>query len=163
MSLYAAIALLGIIAVVQSSFLARLDATAVHPNLMLLAVISWSLLRGSREGLVWGFAGGLALDLLSGGPLGLNAFLLTLAGYVSGLGEARIFRGNPLLPTAIVAGVTIGVFALTIGVLAFTNRAVPLGDVLWQVVAPTLALNLVAGPLVYRAIRWLSEQPGIES
>ena len=162
MSLYAAVALLGIIAIVQSSVLARLDATAVHPNLMLLTVMAWSLLRGSREGLVWGFAGGLALDLLSGGPLGLNAFLLTLAGYASGFGEARVFRGNALLPALIIVGVTVALFALTVVALAFTGRAVPLADTLWQVLAPSLTLNLIASPLVYRAMRWLSHQVGGE-
>src|SRR5512143_234247 len=107
MSLYATVALLGLLAVVQSSVLTRVDPSTLHPNLMLLAVIAWALQRGSREGLTWGFVGGLALDVVSGVPLGLNALILTAAGYLAGLGEARIFRTNFILPVLIIAALTI--------------------------------------------------------
>ncbi len=58
-------------------FLAMLETTlspyvrplGVHPDLVTLAVLSWSLLRGTREGAVWAVIGGMGLDLLSAGPI----------------------------------------------------------------------------------------------
>ena len=64
MNLYAAILLLSAVAIAQSTVMPHLTIMGVKPDLMLLAVMSWSLLRGSEEGLVWAFIGGLALDLL---------------------------------------------------------------------------------------------------
>src|SRR5438270_1734485 len=104
---YATISLLGLIAVVQSSLLARFAAPGCQPNMMLLTVIAWSLQRGSREGMVWGFTGGLVLDLLTNTPFGMNALLLSLAGFFAGLGEARVFRTNYLLPLFIIVAISL--------------------------------------------------------
>jgi rod shape-determining protein MreD len=43
----------------------------VRPNLPLIVVTAWGLLRGSGEGIWWGLGTGLALDLFSGVPLGM--------------------------------------------------------------------------------------------
>ncbi len=162
MSPYATIALLGMIAVVQSTLLTRADASSLHPQLMLLVVISWSLLRGSREGALWGFVGGIALDLLSGVPLGLNAALLTLAGYGAGWGEAKVFRTNLALPVFIISAITIGYVVIQSLVLQALGHPIPWIDLIVRLLAPTLVLNLLASPLVYRPLRWLSQHTGQE-
>jgi|SRR5712692_623406 len=162
MNPYATIALLGLVAIFQSAVLARLDANGLHPDLTLLSVISWSLLRGSREGMSWGFIGGLALDLLSGVPLGLNALLLTLAGYLAGLGEATVFRNNVILPALIIASISLGYFAAQFITAQWLGHPLPLIDSLLRVALPTLFLNLLASPVVFRALRWLSHHTGYE-
>lgn len=162
MSAYATVALLGLLAVVQSSLLTRVDPSGLHPNLMLLAVVAWALQRGSREGLTWGFIGGLALDVVSGVPLGLNALILTAAGYLAGLGEARIFRTNFILPVLIIAALTVGAYAAGFAYLILSGRAVPVDESALYVLAPSLVLNLIASPLVFRPIAWLSHSLGHE-
>jgi rod shape-determining protein MreD len=159
---YATIALLGLVAIVQSTFLARLDPSGVHPDLTLLTVISWSFLRGSREGVGWGFVGGLALDLLSGAPLGLNAILMTVAGYLAGLGEARVFRSNIILPIFIISSVSLGYFAVQFVAMQFLGRSLPLLETFLFVALPTVALNLLASPFVFHLLRWLSFHTGHE-
>lgn len=162
MNPYAIISLLGLIAVVQSTLLTRIDASGLHPNLMLLCVIAWSLLRGSREGIWWGFTGGLALDLLSAVPLGLNALLMSLAGYLAGLGESKVFRTNYILPVFVVGAISLGYNAVQFAVLQWMGRAIPWLETLLRVIAPTLILNLLVSPLVFRPLRWLSHQTGRE-
>ena len=159
---YAAISLLGLIAVAQSALLARLSPNGWYPNLMLLSVIAWSLQRGPREGLSWGFVGGLALDLLSGAPLGLNALLLTICGYLAGLGESRIFRTNFILPIVFVFTMTIGYWVVQVLILQLAGTPLPWLETGAWVMLPTLALNLVFSPLVFRPLRWLSHHTGRE-
>jgi rod shape-determining protein MreD len=159
---YAVISLLGLIAVTQTSILARISSHGWYPNLMLLSVIAWSLQRGPREGMLWGFAGGIALDLLSGAPLGLNVILLTLCGYLAGLGESRIFRTNFILPIVFVIVMTIGYYAMQVMILQFMGTPLPWLDTVIWVLLPSLALNLVFSPVVFRPLRWLSHHTGRE-
>ena len=159
---YATIALLGLVAIVQSTVLTRADSSGLYVQLMLLVVISWSLLRGSREGMLWGFIGGLALDLLSAVPLGLNAGLLTLAGYAAGWGEAKVFRANLLLPVFIVAAITLAYAISQALLLQVLGHPVPWVPWFVRVVLPTLLLNLLVSPVVYRPLRWLSQHTGQE-
>lgn len=162
MNPYATISLLGLIAIVQSSILARMDASGVHPDLTLLCVIAWSMLRGSRQGVVWGFVGGLALDLLSGAPLGMNALLMTLAGYLAGLGDAKVFRSNVILPMFIISALSLGYFAAQVMILSWLGQSLPLVNAALRVALPTLALNLLASPIVFRLLRWLNHHTGFE-
>jgi len=159
---YAAISLLGLIAVTQSAVLARISPNGWYPNLMLLSVIAWSLQRGPREGMTWGFVGGIALDFLSGAPLGLNAMLLTICGYLAGLGESRIFRTNFILPIVFVIAMTIGYYVLQVVILQFVGTPLPWLETIAWVLLPALGLNLVFSPVVFRPLRWLSRHTGRE-
>jgi rod shape-determining protein MreD len=159
---YATISLLGLIAVAQASILTRLTAGGWYPNLMLLSVIAWSLQRGSREGMVWGFAGGLAIDLLSNTPFGMNALLLTLAGFFAGLGEARVFRANFLLPIFIIVAITLGYFVAQSILFQIIGRPWPWLEITVSIVLPGVVFNLLVSPLVFRPLRWLSRHTGRE-
>lgn len=162
MSPYAAVTLLGLVAVLQSSILTRVDASTLHPDVMLLTITAWALQRGSREGVVWGFFGGLALDALSGTPLGVNASIFSLAGYLAGLGEARVFRTNFVLPALIIAGLTVLVFAAQCAYVFISGHTLALETAVISVLAPSLVLNLLTSPIIFRPIRWLSRSYGHE-
>jgi rod shape-determining protein MreD len=162
MSVYVVFPLFAVLAILQSSLLARLDVSGLYPNVTLLTVIAWGLLRGPREGLWWGFVGGLCLDFVSSLPFGFHAFVLTWAGYLSGLGESRLFRSNVALPVFFVVSLSLG-YALT-QMLALQWRGAHFAwlDVTLTIVLPTLALNLLTGPLVFFPLRWLNRRTGRE-
>jgi len=159
-NIYASILLLISIALIQSTVMPHLTLWGVKPDLMLLVVISWSLLRGAREGIVWGFIGGLCLDLFSGVPLGLSALALMIVSFFSGLGEATVFRTHVILPLATV------LFASLIYDFIFLLMLKALGwPVVWldsftRLVLPASLLNVLLTPLVYPTIRWLHRKTG---
>lgn len=66
--------------VLQFSFLPLISIYGVVPDLLVLATVSFSFLRGSAWGALIGFSLGLMQDLSAGAFFGLNAFLLTLIG-----------------------------------------------------------------------------------
>jgi rod shape-determining protein MreD len=66
-TLYWSIPLMLVAAIAQSTLFRHLDLFGAVPNLVLAISVAWTLLRGTHEGLLWAFTGGLALDLLSGG------------------------------------------------------------------------------------------------
>ena len=100
-----AAALLFMVVVIQLSVLANVDIFGGHPNLILVAVVSVSLLRGAVFGAVAGFCAGLLADTGVLGTLGFTALLLTLAAYWTGrYGETtgRDRAHAPLLSIAVI-------------------------------------------------------------
>jgi len=160
MNLYAAILLLGAVAIAQSTAMPHLTIMGVKPDLMLLAVMSWSLLRGSEEGLVWAFIGGLALDLLSGAPFGASTLALMAVSFFSGLGEVRIFRTHIVLPLLTALFATIVYDLLFLFLLQMSGWPVAWLDNLVKVILPSALLNMALSPIVYQILRWLHRATG---
>jgi len=124
----------------------RLELGGGRPNVVLLLVVAWGLLRGIEEGALAGLLGGLALDLVSGTPFGLQTILLGWIGGAAALGEATMARGGlgMLFGTAILATVTYHV-VLVIALRAF-GWDWPGGMRLVNILVPTIFLNCVCVP-----------------
>jgi rod shape-determining protein MreD len=152
---YAVFSLLAAVALLQSSVLYRFSLVGARLNLMLLVVVSWSLLRGAREGIVWGFIGGLALDFLSGAPIGSCALALTLTGYLASLGQLTLYRTSPPFPSVVALGTSVIYDIALMMVLSTTGRPTVWQEVLIGVTMPTAVLGSLMMPLVYRGLTWL--------
>ena len=85
-------------ALLQGSVVPFVSIAGARPNLPVLVAASWSVAAGAREAVWWAFVGGLAADLLSGGPLGALALASLLPVAAIGLGESG------LRPRSIVGG-----------------------------------------------------------
>lgn len=153
MNLYVAVLLLAGIALLQTTLATHLSVFGGKPQFMLLAVVSWSLLRGGREGVVWGFIGGLMLDLLSGAPFGVITLPLTLAGYLAGVGEISIFRTNFLLPGTVVLLATLFYNVVFLFLLQLLGQPVEWGVAVIHVIPSVVLLNLLILPLFYLSLR----------
>jgi rod shape-determining protein MreD len=161
-NIYASILLLISVALIQSTVMPHLTLWGVKPDLMLLVVISWSLLRGAREGIVWGFIGGLCLDLLSGAPFGLSALALLIVSFFSGLGEATVFRTYIMLPLATVFVASLIYDLIFLLALRTLGWSVAWLDSFIRLVLPASLLNVLLTPLVYPTMRWLHRKTGQE-
>ncbi len=159
-NIYASILLLIGVALVQSTVMPHLTLWGVKPDLMLLVVISWSLLRGTREGIVWGFIGGLCLDLFSGAPFGSSALALLIASFFSGLGQATVFHTHVILPLATVFLASLIYDFTFLLVLKVLGWPVVWLDSFIRLVLPASLFNVLLTPLVYPAIRWLHRKTG---
>ena len=84
--------------ILQSSLLPLIAYNGVSPDILLIVVISFSLLRGSHFGFLMGFSAGLLEDLASGTFFGMNTFCKMILGYVFGLVEHKVFKENFFLP-----------------------------------------------------------------
>src|SRR2546425_10729661 len=70
---------------------------AAHPSLPLLVAGAWALAAGAREAVWWAFVGGVASDLLSGGPLGATALATLPPVAAIRVRERGLARATPLL------------------------------------------------------------------
>ncbi|MFH1368606.1 MAG: rod shape-determining protein MreD [Elusimicrobiota bacterium] len=71
--------------VIQFSFTQFFSIAGLSPNFLLIILIYIGLIYGPMPGQVFGFAWGLAWDIMSLDLFGSHAFLLTCAGFGSGL------------------------------------------------------------------------------
>jgi rod shape-determining protein MreD len=75
------LALLGV-CLLQSAVIPRLAIGGIRPDLFLVLTFGLSLSAGPEVATAAGFLVGLYQDSLSGAPLGLNAFTLSLIGFL---------------------------------------------------------------------------------
>ncbi|MCA9977824.1 MAG: rod shape-determining protein MreD [Anaerolineales bacterium] len=78
-TIYLAIRVMLLLAVVQTAVLPRFPILGLVPQLPFLVALAWGLLRGMNEGIIWAFIGGLLLDLFSIAPMGATSFSFMLA------------------------------------------------------------------------------------
>ena len=132
----------------------------VIPDLVLVLVVSWGLVRGSEEGMIWGLLGGLSLDLLSGTPVGTHCLILTLIGFVAGIGRQSPFQSRFLVP---LFAITIATLAYTLSIALILRLAgwpLAISPALLDVVVASIITNGIIMPFVYFAVARLYEARG---
>jgi len=148
------------IALIQTTVLSRVSVLGARPNLMLLVVLIWAMVRGLDEGAVWAFVGGLIVDLLSGGPFAGTALALVAAAYLAGQSLVEGV-GSDAVRAIIMAvlGVLMYHIALLI-VLSWTGHPVSWGFSLTRVAGPSIVLNGLLAPVLLQPLSWLERVTG---
>lgn len=82
------------IALIQSTVLDYAVVYGVKPNLMLVFLVCFALLRGNVEGAVVGFFTGLVQDIVSGKVMGFYSLLGLYLGVTVGSLNRRLYREN---------------------------------------------------------------------
>ncbi|MBU0492982.1 MAG: rod shape-determining protein MreD [Chloroflexi bacterium] len=141
------ILVLGSAALFQSTVLPAISlplvSMGVRPSLVLLLVVSWSIVRGGMDGAVWGFIGGLMIDLLSGGPLGASTLALTLVGLFTGMAEVNLSRHNQIFPTTITFGASLVYDLICMAMWSLAGWRFAFADTFLAIVLPTAILNVL--------------------
>jgi rod shape-determining protein MreD len=153
-NLYLTIPLLTIIALFQTVVLARVELWGARPNLMLLVVLIWSIVRNLDEGLVAALIGGLILDLFSGGPPGLMALGMLAAAFLAGQEWGRGV-GFPIITlwfSTLISVLAYHVVLLT--VLSWTRYSVDWVTAFLYIAAPSALLNAVLAPFIRPILSW---------
>jgi rod shape-determining protein MreD len=81
MDAFKAAALLFLAVLVQESILGGYSPLGGSPDVLLVALLSIALLRGSVFGAIAGFGAGFLVDVANLGTLGFTSLLLTVAGF----------------------------------------------------------------------------------
>ena len=119
----------------------QFSASGVKPDLVVVAVVVWSVVQGLPEGLAWAVIGGVMLGLFSGYPM-LPVMPLVLVAGLAALGARgwrryRIFAALLFVPLA-----TIVYDAATLGILQLFDVPVGWVALFQQRVLPTAPLNM---------------------
>src|SRR3954470_9722000 len=108
--------LLALVALIEASVLPIILPTLLHvnvrPDLLVLLVVAVTLAGSLQDGVIWGFCGGLLLDLLAGLPLGTNALCLVGVALLANFGTSNPFRAHLVMPVGMAAGGTLFYYLL---------------------------------------------------
>jgi rod shape-determining protein MreD len=132
----------------------------VHPNLVLVAVVAVTVVKGFGPGVAWAFVAGLTANLLTRDPLGsIPLGLLVVAAATAG--GARMFgRLSWAYPVAAVALGSLVVDAISLGVLLMVDPPLSGAPPVQRIAAAAL-LNAVIAAIVILPARALIERAGV--
>jgi rod shape-determining protein MreD len=154
-------------AVFQVSAAPQLTPTDSTPDLVLILVVALAVQRGPETAAVAGFGGGLLIDSITGGWIGLSSLLYVCVGWAVGRrlqsdedamlapsGASPIgFQRELAYTVAAAIGVQVGLAALQ-GLL---GEGLPLGFTINHVIIPAVVLTTVFAmpvlPLLQRLLR----------
>jgi rod shape-determining protein MreD len=153
MTLYLVVPFLVIVVILQATIMPHLTVMGVFADLPVLLVVCWGLLRGPREGIIWGFIAGVAVDVVSGAPFGAATLSMLLVGLLAGLGKNSVFAAHIVFP---VIAVFLGAILYNVSFLLIvwiSGRDVAWLDSFLRIVLPAALLNAVLAPIVFLPMR----------
>ena len=137
-------------ALLQGSVVPFVTIAGARPNLVVLVAASWAVAAGAREAIWWAFLGGIAMDLLSGGPMGAMALASLLPVAALGLTETP---GRPR------SGATGGVLVAIASAAAAILYAVILAIVGVQLPDLAALVGTTVGGAIYNAALAIATYP----
>lgn len=151
--------LLVLATLLQSALFSEVTIFGARPNLPLVLVIAWTVLRGGREGLIWGLAGGLLLDFYSAAPFGSFTIAMLVVALVASLIEELPFQ--PTVLVVVIATLFLSPLFHFVAMVTMQSlgRNVAWGY-RWVLLAPAALLDGALILLLYRALRLLSSLAG---
>ncbi len=150
MNPYISVLFLIFLALLQSTAWPGLQIGAVWPDVLLLVVMSWALLRRSDEALGWAFVGGIAADLLSHGPFGASVVGLIAVALIAGVAAGGVFRDRTVLPVVTAFVGTLAFHGVTVLALVVARERVDALDALFRLALPSAVYNAALSLFVYR-------------
>jgi len=143
--------------ILQTTLFQHLAIQSIFPNTALIIVVSYALLRGSKEGCIVGLCTGLLFDIFFGTAAGYYTLLFLGISYFTGRSQKNFYRENYLLPIlfcAMAAGIFESIHFFTELVLRKD------GDILFflvKIFLPTIVYTAVVTIPIYRILFGINE------
>ena len=122
----------------------------------LIIVVYAALQRNAIRAVFFGTFAGLAVDALSGGLLGSNAFAKTLIAYMVSELARRVYMDNLLLRIPVIAGASLIDDLVYYGVHRLLGQE-PAGQV-FVIVSYTLIGTTIAGTMIYILLDYVASE-----
>ena len=140
-------------ALLQVVIVSSLIVAGGAPDLLLVVVVALALLRGSVPGALLGFTGGLVVDVVTLGTMGVSSLILTLAGFWAGRYAETTGRDRRLAPLIAVGTITVLAAAFGYVLYYLLDENVVASHALVGALAPAFVLNLALALPVYALVR----------
>lgn len=149
--------LLVILHTLEATLLQYLRIGDIAPNFMIMVIVSFALLRGSKEGAIIGAVAGLLNDISFGLSLGPTIISYIFIGYICGKLNQNFYRENFVMPfictllsSLVYSGVHIGALILR-GKLNFIYF-------IKSIVVPELIYTITLSLIIYQVAYLINEK-----
>ncbi len=144
--------------VLQSSVLPLVSWHEISADLLLVAVVSVSMLQGSREGVLFGFFAGLLQDLATGTFFGVDIFSKMVIGYACGAFSRNFVKEQFFLPLLAVAAASAANYFITLMFMMLMGYRFDWMEQVSGLLLPMTVYNAVFAFPVHLWTRKLSER-----
>ncbi len=158
MSYYIGLPLVLLFALIEAAVLPLFRVSGLQPNLVLVLLVAWLMLRGPGEGFVFIALGGLIVGLVDGAPLG-TALLAMAPMFV--LHEARgsqLREGGFVLTIVFTLIMTVCYHFVYLAVYTLQGQNGSWIEAFTRIVLPTAFLNVVVLLPIYLLLSLSSQE-----
>lgn len=149
--------LLIIIHVLESTLFQYIRIGGIGPNFMIMIIVSFALLRGSKEGMIIGAASGLLYDISFGLHIGPILLSYMFIGFVCGKFNKNFYRENFIIP--FICTLVSSLFYSMIHILSFVLRGqLHFGYFIKSIVIPELIYTITLSLIVYQIAYLINEK-----
>jgi rod shape-determining protein MreD len=140
-------------AMLQTVIVSSLVVGGGTADVLLVVVVALGLVRGAVPGAVFGFMGGVMVDLVTLDTMGITSLVLTLAGFWAGRYGETTGRDRRFAPVIAVGAITVlaGLFGFVLHYML--GEEVVARHALVTALAPAFVLNLALALPVHALVR----------
>lgn len=143
--------------ILQTTLFPLCAIQGVFPNTALILSTSYALLRGSREGAIFGAAAGLLMDIFFNTYIGFYTALFAILSYLFGRGQRDFYRENYFLPIFFCAVSTCLYEGILYSVGFLARGEGHLLYLLFHVLLPEIVYTAILTIPIYRALFGINE------
>lgn len=135
--------------VLQTTTFQTLSFANIAPNLLIIVVASFGLMRGKKEGMYIGFFSGLLIDIFCGFYLGIYALLYMYVGYLTGLFQKRFYPEDIKLPLIIISASDLIANLIIYFILFLTRSRYDFGYYFGNIIVPEFVYTMIITIFLY--------------
>ncbi len=153
--------IIGIILIVstilQSSVFGMIRIRGISPNFNMMIIISFALLRGSKEGALIGFFSGFLMDICFSMTKGYLGIIGACIGYVSGKFNKDFYRENLILPFVLTFASTM-IHGLAMGIPFLLRGKTNYAYFITSIIIPETIYTIILSIIVYQLIYMINNK-----
>lgn len=159
MKRYISVFLLNIICfVLQTTIFQKIQLANVGPNFLVIITAVSGFMYGRKLGMFSGVLGGLLMDTMYSGIIGVDILIYAFVGYLNGMANKLYFKEDIYIPLVSIA-ISDFLYGLMYYMFRFLLRGrLDLPYYVLHVMIPEMIYTMLVGVLVYLFMRWLEEK-----
>jgi cell shape-determining protein MreD len=158
MNYYVTLPLLLLVALIEAAVLPMFRIGGLQPDLMLVLLVAWLMVRGAAEAFVLVPIAGIFLGLVDGAPMGAALIALAPIAILHEVRGAHLAESGLLLTVAFTTLMTLVFHAAYLAVYTLDGTAGSWSDALLRVAIPVSLLNVAVLLPVYAVLSATSKE-----
>lgn len=152
----AAVALVILFFILQSTLFQTLHFGGISPNLLIILIASFGFMCGKKYGLVVGFFCGLLTDIFFGNVIGLYALIYMYIGYANGFFNSIFYQNDIKLPMILIM-ISDAVYGFVCYILLFLLQGkFNIGYYFSTIIFPEMIYTIGITIILYPFILWIN-------
>lgn len=143
--------------VIQPTIIRGMSINQIAPNIAVITIITFGMLRGKTDGAIIGIALGLGQDIFFGSVVGFYGLIYFYIGYLSGFLYRKFYKESIMIPISVIAGadlvVNVYVFFFT---FLFRGR-INFGNYFIHIILPEIVYTMFIGIIIYKLYQVIND------